>query len=362
MAGDGEDVDEQRQGPIGGAFELPPILARLDSDVPTEQRAAVDTIRDHVDDHPDACMPTIPKLRALLERPASELDGHDDLAYCLAELATESAADVAPSTDEIVSFVTDQPRQPATAELLRCLTAVAAERPDALVDHVDALAPVVAERSAVDDCDCDWGLYTFALLANERPAALTPAVTILSDVLATDPHANGVTALATLGRIARSGTPLPSLGFVDHAVALVDHEDDSLRTNALGCLADTARHYPTAVESARPRIATALESQDPNTRANAAIALARIAAGTGTDGIGAARGQLLALLDDEHAHVRLNACLALGYGGVEAARERLAKLARTDPDREVRERAAWARDRLRNATRASVNQPPVDEA
>lgn len=351
MDGDGDEDAEQRRR---DGFDLPSILVRLDDRDPAVRRAAVRTIRDHVDDHPDACIPTVPKLRALLEQPS--IDVHDEIAYCLAELAAESAGDVAPSTDEIVSFARANPAREATTDLLRCLAAIAVERPDALVDHVASIADVVDAREA-DDRDYSWGLYLLDQLSTDHPDALEPAVSVLADVLAAAPAENGVTVLAVLGRIARADVTPPSLEFVDVAASLVDHDDDSLRTNAVGCLADVARHHPAAVERACPDLARALENGDPKTRANAAIAIARVADGSGADATAdAARDRLLALLEDDHAPVRLNACLALGYGDVAAARDRLAELARSDPDPDVRERAAWARDRLREAGR-----PPLEE-
>ncbi|GAB3664868.1 HEAT repeat domain-containing protein [Halopiger thermotolerans] len=239
-------------------FNLPTVLARLDAADVDEQRRAVRTIRAHVDDRPDACIPAVPKLRALLERP--DLECREAVAYCLAELAEESAADVAPSADEIVSFAADRPSHPATADCCRCLAAIASERPAALVDRVDAIAPV---------------------LESDVPAARAAAALTLAWIAA---EFDGWTR----------GTEGPDADGGDG-----DDSDD-----------------------------------------------------TGTDGrpndpVEPVRDRLLALLEDDRARVRKRACLALGYGEVAAARDRLADLARTDPDPAVRDRAAWASDRLR---------------
>ncbi|WP_265111359.1 adaptin domain-containing protein [Halosolutus halophilus] len=337
MDGDGgEAVEGSRDA---DAFDLPSVLAQLDDRDPTSQRRAVRRIRETIDEEPSLCLPTVPKLRALLGRPSIEF--HDAIALTLAELAEESAADVAPSVDEIVSFAVDNGTDPATRELLRCLEAVATERPEAVVDHADAIVDVLEERQGYDR----WGLRLLATLSIEHPAAVEPAVPLLTDALATEPEANGVSALSALGRLARSDAGTPSLEFVDDAVALIDHEDGTLRNNAIGCLGDVAHHNPSAVEDACPQIATALESDDPNTRANAAVTIARVAAGV-ESAVEPAREQLFALLDDDHAHVRANACLALGHGGVDEAADRLATVERDDPDPNVRERASWAVDRL----------------
>lgn len=336
-ANGGEAIEQQR--PDSAAFDLPSVLARLDTGDPTEQRAAVATIRDALADHPGACLPTVPKLRGLLEQPAIEF--HEAVAYCIAELATESSADVAPSVDVIVSFAADHAEQRATHELLRCLATIAGEQPSSLVDHADTIADVVDSRPGYDR----WGIRVFQRLSADIPAAVEPAVSVLSDALSAAPEAHGSPALSALGRLARSETSLPTLEFVDDAIALVDHDDASLRNNAIGCLADVARHNPVAVEPAVPAIAAALDHDDPETRANAAVAIARVATET-TDVVEPARERLLALLEDDHERVRANACVALGRGGVETATSRLAALASDDPEPTVRERADWALNRL----------------
>ncbi|SIR83143.1 HEAT repeat domain-containing protein [Natronorubrum thiooxidans] len=338
MDGEGGDAIQQRRTEVS-AFELPSVLARLDTDDPAEQRAAVETIRDALGDQPAACIPTVPKLRGLLAQPA--LECHEEVAYCLAELADESPTDVAPSVDGIVSFAAENPEQPATRELLRCLATIAAEQPAVIVDHVETIANVVDRRPADDR----WGVRVFRQLSMKRPAAIEPAVPVLTDALATNPDANGGPALSALGRLANAEASLPTLEFVDHAVALIDHDEDTLRNNAIGCLADVAHIEPGAVESARPELTAALECNDPETRANAAVALARIAIAMPA-AIDPAREQLLALLEDDHERVRANTCVALGHGNVEGATDRLATLASEDPASTVRERADWALDRL----------------
>lgn len=328
----GDDIED-------GAFDLPSVLARLDTDEPAEQRAAVETVRAALTDHPDACLPTVPKLRALLEQPT--LECHETVAYCLAELATESPVDVAPSVDEIVAFVDDRPDHAATGELLRCLAIVATERPSSVAEHAATIADALERRGG----DVRWGLRLFQAVATDAPAAIVPAVPVLTDALAADPERHGTTVLSTLGRVARSEPDLPTLEFADETVALLDHADASLRRDATGCLADVAVHAPAAVEPARSALAAALEDDDPETRANAAVAIARLAAGSESS-VETAREPLLALLGDDHERVRANACVALGHGSIEAAADRLAELARRDPDPDVRERADWALDRL----------------
>ncbi|TYL40663.1 hypothetical protein CV102_03605 [Natronococcus pandeyae] len=337
MDGDGGEAVEQSRRP--GTAELPSVLARLDAQEPETRRAAVQTVREKIDDRPGAYVPTVPKLRALLTRP--ELEVREDVAYCLAELAREAPADVAPSVGELIWFAAKHERAPATRHLLRCLAAVADDRPEAVADHVPTIVDVLSVRRGYDR----WGLRTLMHVSRTEPDALEPAVPLLSDALAANPEANGTPTLTVLGRIARSERSLSSLAFVEHAIELVDHDDDSLRRNAIGCLADVAHQTPSAVEEACPQIAAALENDDPKTRANTAVTIGRVAAGR-PDVVDPVRTQLLELLEDEFPSVRANACVALGYGNVTEARERLSRLATEDPEPSVRERAAWACDQL----------------
>ncbi|SFC06772.1 hypothetical protein SAMN05444422_104105 [Halobiforma haloterrestris] len=158
-------------------FDLPSVLARLDDPTPATRREAVDRIRDAIDheERPERCLPAVPKLRTLLEESTAEIDYHDEVAYCLAELAAESPTDVAPSTDAIAGFVDDHDSHAATPDLLRCLAAVAAERPAAVGDHLETLA---------------------VGLDHESPAARADAATALSRVVegASDDDVAGIEA------------------------------------------------------------------------------------------------------------------------------------------------------------------------
>lgn len=339
MDGDGgEAVEPRGRGATG--IDLPAVLTRLDGE-PSEQRAAVRRIRTAIDERDGAagCAPTVPKLRALLERP--EIDFREAVAACLADLAAEAPTDVAPSTGSIVAVARDDPDRPMTGELLRCLAAVAADRPDVVVDHAAAIADVLEQRSGYDTD----GLEALAHVSRAEPTAIEPAVSVLTAALSADPDENGRPTLRALGRLARSDGDPGSLAFVTHAAALVDHEDRAVRHEAIGCLGDVAHHDPAAIESITADLGAALSCDDPDTRAAAAVTIARIAAGTET-AIEPVRGRLLELLTDSHPHVRANACVALGHGGVEAAEPRLADLASRDPAPNVRDRASWAAGRL----------------
>ncbi|ELY62085.1 HEAT repeat domain-containing protein [Natronolimnohabitans innermongolicus] len=341
MDGEGGEAIE-RVRPDGDAFDLPSVLAQLDADEPSEQRDAVETIRRAIADRPDACLPTVPKLRGLLAR--DSLECHELVAGCLADLAVESTADVAPSTEAIVAFVADNPSTDATGELLRCLETVAADQPTALAGHASTLADVLEQRPGYDR----HGLRVFDHLSREQPSTIEPAVPVLVDALCATPTENGVVVLSALGRLARTGVslPTPASAFVEPARTLVDHEETSLRRNAVGCLADVARRHPAVVEPATDDLATALEHDDAETRANATVALARVASGTDADLEDTQRALLTLLEDEDYDRVRANACVAIGHAELEAATTRLERLAYEDPNPDVRERARWALDQL----------------
>ncbi|WP_049890595.1 HEAT repeat domain-containing protein [Natrinema versiforme] len=336
MTGDGgEAVEPRGRGATG--VDLPAILTRLEAEEPTTQRTAVQRIRTAIDDRgrTAAYAPTVPKLRALLERP--EIDFHDEVAACLADLAAEVPTDVAPSTGAILGVAVERADQPATAELLRCIAAVAAERPDVVADHAAEIADVLEERCGYDR----QGILALEHVSREEPTAIEPAVPVLTDALASAPDEYGLPALRALGRLARSGATPPSLEFVARAAALVDRDETALRHAAIDCLGDAARCDPAAVESVCDELGAALARDDPDTRAVAADAIARLAAES-EPAIEPVRGRLLESLADDHPRVRANACLALGYGRVDAAESRLEELASEDPAPTVRDRAAWA--------------------
>ncbi|RQG95913.1 hypothetical protein EA473_06955 [Natrarchaeobius chitinivorans] len=176
----GESVHERRDSTT---FDLPAVLVQLDDRTPTVQRDAVRTIRNEVEERPRECLPVVPKLRGLLEQPS--LECHDEVAYCLAELAAESPVDVAPSADEIATFVADDPPEDATPALLRCLEEVAAVRPDVLVDHVDGISTHLEN----DDPQVRAGAAaTLGHVAAETDAALENVRSRLGDLASRDPN------------------------------------------------------------------------------------------------------------------------------------------------------------------------------
>ncbi|MCU4925277.1 HEAT repeat domain-containing protein [Halobacteria archaeon AArc-dxtr1] len=331
MNGEGEPVVQPDQS--DDDVDLPSTLAQLDDPDPAEQRRAVDTVRDAVETQPMAVVPTVPKLRELLSR--ETVDCHEQIAYCLAELATASPDDVAPSVATLVEVSRDNATTATTGEILRCLSAVATERPDAVAKHVPGIVATLEERGPTDR----WGIATLSAVTAEYPEAAEPATPVFEAATRTGPETAGAAALSGLGRLARVGATTSS-SFVDVAGSLADHETPSVRRNAVGCLADASYRYPAAVERWLPTVAEALESGDPVTRSNAAVVVARIEADGRTVNAGADR--LIALLSDDDADVRANACVAVGWAAVDGARDPLSRVCEQDPEPGVRERASWA--------------------
>ncbi|MFP8952444.1 HEAT repeat domain-containing protein [Natrialbaceae archaeon A-arb3/5] len=256
----GEAVEQRREADV---FEIPTLLAKLDDQATDVQHEGVRTVRQHVDDHPGLCLPTVPKLRALLG--ASAIDCHDEIAYCLAELAAESPADVAPSTDEIVSFVGENPAAAATSHLFRCLALVAGEQPGALHDHVDVLTDAIDERAEYGT----WERRILDVLSRETPAELVPAVPVLVDALVADPDARATVA-ATIGRIG-AVTDAPADPTRERLRTLLEDEKADVRANACLALGNAG------VIDARDRLdELAAEDPDPTVRERAAQASDRL--------------------------------------------------------------------------------------
>lgn len=124
-----------------------------------------------------------------------------------------------------------------------------------------------------------------------------------------------------------------------HAPALERHlgaDDEGVRAHLLCALASVAQATPSAV-TATNRVLDALEDDDPQVREWAALLLAYVG-GTPAGERRTAIDRLTALLDDEHATVRRNACLGLAQLDAEAADAVRPLL--DDPDETVRETAA----------------------
>ncbi|WP_255167345.1 hypothetical protein [Natrononativus amylolyticus] len=168
MTGDGDSRDDGSDDSdgSGAGFDVPSVLAQLDAGDDSTRLEGARAVSRMIDDDPARAVPTVPKLRSLLEDGSPE---HRALAAdSLAELAVESVDDVAPSADAIAAFVCTELRTDgsprATADALRCLAAIASERPGAVADHADDVAAALeaTEQST------EWGRETLAAVEEAR--------------------------------------------------------------------------------------------------------------------------------------------------------------------------------------------------
>ena len=88
-----------------------------------------------------------------------------------------------------------------------------------------------------------------------------------------------------------------------------------------------------------------MDDSDEQVRYNATSILARVADDY-PETVSPATEQLLAVLDDELADTRFNACWALKYINATGAVERIREIAATDPDDDVRSIAQLAIDTI----------------
>ncbi|MHC3438051.1 HEAT repeat domain-containing protein [Natrialbaceae archaeon A-gly3] len=181
MPGNGDPASGGIAVTVGGTH-LPSLLARLEADDPDTVREAVESVEDAVTDDPGACVPTVPKLRGLLERDA--IDFRDTVAYCLAELAAQSPEDVAPSVETISRYTRTAPTT-GRAQALRCLTHVAAERPGAVAAHLEAVLAVLEENPG-DEGVVQWGIACLSELAADGYGDLEAARPALETALEDD--------------------------------------------------------------------------------------------------------------------------------------------------------------------------------
>jgi len=247
---------------------------------------------------------------------------------------------VAEEVDPVIDTVTADSRLVASAAT-RLLLYIAEHNPGAVVDALPAFGsllaptPTRARRQAV---------ATVGLLANPHPEAVRPLVPQLCSLLDTDDTAYRISSTAALGRVT-AAYPAAATPAVPTLVAQLDADHPELRANAVGVLGDIAREFPIDIAPYVDTLAVGLTDDDPTVRSNTAGAVARIASVKPRQ-IKPFTDALIALLDDEWTRSRVHACWALGRCGATAAAAALAECRHTDPEASVRQRAAWALDRI----------------
>ena len=257
---------------------------------------------------------------------------------------------------------------------LRALREVARDHPDAVLEHLDAVAARVApdagvETVAATGCCAELvtaaptalldlaptlealldaesrpvrrnAVYVIAIVAEEVPSAVKPTVERLVARLDDTDEEVRTNALSALGRIT-GAYPSTTVDHVDALGELAGSATGKARANALGLLADVGAGHPEAAATQLAVVIEALDADDEVVRANAVGALIPIAADD-PDAVAHSSATLLDRLDDPSSAVRRNACTVLGHLGEPSAADPLRSRRDTDPDERVRELAGWA--------------------
>jgi HEAT repeat protein len=225
-------------------------------------------------------------------------------------------------------------------EMAKCFGIIAEVAPTRVVDAV----PVMA--SAGDAATVDtrrWLVYAFSNIAEAYPEELLPAVEVLiACVKETDENLR-TNALSTLGKIANA-YPNAASEIADSTSELLTSDNALVRANTAGLLGDIAQSNPESVIQLAPELAASLTAGDEATRVNASIALLR-AGEADPAAIREEHEQLTAALRDSSSSLRANACLLIGNSDAPVQLDELRRL-EDDPDEQVREKAAWALDRI----------------
>lgn len=274
---------------------------------------------------------------ALLHR--TEVSVGNAVLRLLAGHAETHPEDLEPYVTDLVSLITDASAYRLQAT--RCLLALAEATPGAAVDAVPALA-TVAEAAEGDPRSV--AIYTLSLIAAEYPDHVAPAIEPLVAALRAPDETIQANASTALGHIA-GAYPDAAEPLVAELVALLDADAKRVRNNAAGLLADVAQEHPAAVIDHTDALAARLDDPNIQARINASIALLRAGAADPA-AIRSQHARLAAALDDASPEVRANVCALIGNAEVPVAVSRLRALRATDPDETVRDRAAWALQRL----------------
>ncbi len=345
----------------------------MDGD-PADPPARAATLRQRALGSPDEVDPD--EIRALLADPALQPGVHEDAAAALLEIA-ESDRQVDREFAGLVVRLLGRPSLDADPLLLRCLRAIAADTPGAVLEHrgeimshvtmeddettraatgccvelvaqdVESMLDLVPTLCALLDADDPTrtnALYVLSQLAVGYPEEVKPAVPQLLDGISDRAVAYQTNALSALGAIA-SAYPTAAVEAIDELTALVDADHPGVRGNAIGLLADVAQEHPDRTTDAVDAVSERLDDEDEYVRGNAVSAILHVGLER-PEAIAVAVDRLEARLDDPAPIVRSNACKAVGALDIEDARPRLETLEADDPNAEVREHAAWALQQL----------------
>ena len=276
---------------------IPTLVSPLEGADPAVQ-AEIVGILDHVaDEDPDTLTGIVSKILPLLE-PTRHPDLQTEVLSVLATVADHDALAVVDAAPKLAVLLEDEEEAENERQVLLVLMRIAEVHPDAVV-------PVAPELI--------W-------YADEG----TPQ--------------QQVGALAALGYVAKA-YPYVAEQTILTAKSLLAAENDKLRTNAAGLLADLATQHADDLRNVVPQAIDLLDDTGEKAQYNATSLLARVA-DEQPDAAEAATEGLIDVLDADMAYTRANACCALGYMKAESALEDLETLAADDPNEEVRQVAS----------------------
>ena len=324
------------------AIRISSLLALLDrkSNDLFRDRDALRALRLVAAARPDDCTPAIPILGSVLTD-EGVLEQTDALATLRAIGETDPGA-IAPLTAELIPYLNSNIVS-VQLEATRCIAAIADEHPDDAVDAVPALAMIVED----DIGGLQYAVYALSRITTEYPEEVKPVAETLGAAVLDDSLSDSIrlNATAALGRVVGE-YPSVAAEIVDDVVALFDADNPKLQNNAIALVGDVAIIHTDVVEPYTETISALLTVDDTYTRTNASGALSRVATDF-PDSVAHAAPTFVDLLSDESPLVRENACWALGHLGAHTAAAALEERARGDDCADVRKRASWALDRIK---------------
>lgn len=180
-------------------------------------------------------------------------------------------------------------------------------------------------------------------IASAEPASLDGDLDRLVGVLDSGKGRNRNLDEQVVGIVAAvaEGEPALGIGVVDELVAVVDDGDSPapLRAEAARTLATLADHSPGVTiprtSQAVPSLGSLLEHEDPTVRANAVVLLSYVAQHS-PDDVASLTDALVDRLADEQVTTRAGAVWTLSYLDTGRSRVALREVADTDPHPEVR--------------------------
>ena len=323
--------------PIVHPFEMDLFEGwRLEEPVGHRLLCHFDDIRTVHVERPESHVGLLPGIRdAIREKD----EPHESLPGAMADIAEERPGEVAPHVDVIVPLLSDDSEAVRRAAT-RCVSFVAAEDPESVVETVPELESMLLDREAMG-----YVAYALSGISEAYPEAVEPAAPTLAANLTAPSLSEGVklNLASALGRVVGE---YPDIGAdrVDDFVTLLDAENPKLRNNGIGLLGDVALVHTDLVEPYVDDIVALFPTDDDCTRINATAALARVAEDFSAS-IEQNTSLFVDLLDDDHYVVRKNACRVLGHLRADESTDAL-ETARNDEHEEVRTRAQWALDHV----------------